>query len=243
MDPTAWIAPTAVILGNVVVGPHVRVLYGAVLTAEGRLPLAVGDHCVIMEHAVLRAAGRWSLELGDHVLVGPYAHLSGCWIGSGSFIATGAMVFNGARLGRGCVVALDGKVHVDTDLPDDTFVPIGFIAIGRPERVYPPGDAPVVHEELNRIGFLRHVFGVDPAGRPRTAVMAEAMSRYTDALGAHRSDQIITAGSDGGRRRGRPDADATMAGREALKREPGRSRKKGPASASSAEGFDDVPTS
>ena len=70
------------------------------------MPLAVGDHCVIMEHAVLRAAGRWSLELGDHVLVGPYAHLSGCWIGSGSFIATGAMVFNGARLGRGCVVAL-----------------------------------------------------------------------------------------------------------------------------------------
>jgi carbonic anhydrase/acetyltransferase-like protein (isoleucine patch superfamily) len=132
------------------------------------------------------------------VLVGPHAHLSGCWIGSGSFIATGAMVSTGRAWAGGCVVVLDGKVHVDTDLPDDTFVPIGFIAIGRPGRVYPPGDAPVVHEEVNRIGSLRDAFGVDPAGRPRTAMMAEAMSRYTEAPGAHRSDRIITGGSDGG---------------------------------------------
>ena len=59
VDPTAWIAPNAVISGNVVIGPRVRILYGAVLTAEGRLPLTVGQNSVIMEQAVLRAAGRW----------------------------------------------------------------------------------------------------------------------------------------------------------------------------------------
>jgi carbonic anhydrase/acetyltransferase-like protein (isoleucine patch superfamily) len=115
-----------------IIGPRVRILYGAVLTAEGHFPLTVGQNCVIMEQAVLRAAGRWGLELGDYVLVGPHAYLSGCTIGVGSFIATGAMVFNGARLGTACVVALGGKVHIETDLPDNTFVPIGFIAIGRP---------------------------------------------------------------------------------------------------------------
>jgi carbonic anhydrase/acetyltransferase-like protein (isoleucine patch superfamily) len=196
IDPTAWIAPNAVISGNVVIGPRVRILYGAVLTAEGRQPLTVGQDCVIMEQTVLRAAGRWSLELGDYVLVGPHAHLSGCSVGSGSFIATGAMVFNGARLGTSCVVALEGKVHVETDLPDGTFVPIGFIAIGRPGRVYPPGDAPAVHEELNRIGFLRQVFGVDPAGRSRIEVMTDVMTRYTRALGAHREDRILGAAGD-----------------------------------------------
>jgi carbonic anhydrase/acetyltransferase-like protein (isoleucine patch superfamily) len=192
IDPTAWIAPNAVLSGYVVLGPGVRVLYGAVLTAEGDRPLTVGRNCVIMEHAVLRAAGRWPLELGDHVLVGPHAHLSGCVVGPGSFIATGAMVFNGARLGAACVVALGGKVHIETELADSTFVPIGFIAIGRPGRLHAPEQAPAVHEELNRIGFLPHVFGVDPAGRPRLEVMTEALTRYARALGAHRDDRIVS---------------------------------------------------
>ena len=194
VDPTAWIAPNAVISGNVIIGPRVRILYGAVLTAEGRLPLTVGQNSVIMEQAVLRAAGRWPLELGDFILVGPHAYLSGCSVGAGSFIATGAMVFNGAHLGTSCVVALGGKVHIETDLPDNTFVPMGFIAIGRPGRIYAPGEAPTVHEELNRIGFMRHVFGVDPAGRPRIAVMTEAMTRYGRALDAHRDDRILADG-------------------------------------------------
>jgi hypothetical protein len=104
------------------------------------------------------------------------------------------MVFNGARLGTSCVVALSGKVHIETDLADNTFVPIGFIAIGRPGRVYAPGEAPTVHEELNRIGFLRHVFGVDPAERARVEAMTEAMTRYARALDAHREDRILADG-------------------------------------------------
>jgi len=185
-----------VLSGNVVIGPHARVLYGAVLTAEGRQPVTIGQNCVIMEQAVLRAAGRWPLAVGDYVLVGPHAYLSGCSVGSGSFIATGAMVFNGARLGTSCVIALGGKVHIETDLADNAFVPIGFIAIGRPGRIHAPGEAPAVHEELNRIGFLSHVFGVDPTGRPRIEAMTEAMTRYTRGLGAHRDDRTLTGEGD-----------------------------------------------
>jgi hypothetical protein len=89
-----------VISGHVVIGPRLRILYGAVLTAEGRLPLTVGQNCVIMEQAVLRAAGRWPLELGDYGTGRSDAYLSGCSVGTGSFIATGAMVFNGAVWAR-----------------------------------------------------------------------------------------------------------------------------------------------
>src|SRR5262245_43333863 len=149
-----------------------------------------------MEQAVLRAAGRWALELGDYVLVGPHAYLSGCSVGSGSFIATGAMVFNGARLGASCVVALGGKVHIETHLADNTFVPIGFIAIGRPGRIHAPEEAPAVHEELNRIGFLAHVFGVDPAGLPRIGVSAEAMPGAACGLAALRDDRIRASEGD-----------------------------------------------
>ncbi len=191
IDPSAWIAPNAIVSGAVTVGPNVRILYGAVLTAEGGAEISVGSECVIMEQAVLRAAGPFPLRLGDFVLVGPHAHLSGCTVGSHSFIATGAMVFNGAVLGDACTVALGGKVHVDTELPAGTWVPIGHIAFGRPGRIYSPDEAPTVHEGLHRLGFARYVFGIDPDGKDRATVMKEMLHKYTRALGSHRDDTVV----------------------------------------------------
>jgi carbonic anhydrase/acetyltransferase-like protein (isoleucine patch superfamily) len=191
VDPTAWIAPNAVLSGRVVVGANARVLYGAVLTAESGAELVVGAQCVVMEQAVLRAAGRFSLEVGERVLVGPHAYLSGCRVGARCFIATGAMVFNGAVLGEACVVALGGKVHVDTDLAGRTWVPMGYIAFGRPGRVYPPEQAPAVHEALDRLGFARYVFGVESEGKSRSLIMNEIMDKYTRALSRHREDRVL----------------------------------------------------
>ncbi len=191
IDPTAWIAPNAIVSGAVTIGPNVRVLYGAVLTAEGGAELSVGAECVIMEQAVLRAAGRFPLRLGDRVLVGPHAYLSGCVVGSHSFIATGAMIFNGAVLGETCTVALGGKVHIDTQLPAGSWVPIGHIAFGRPGRIYSPDEAPAVHEGLNQLGFPRYVFGIDPEGKNRSDVIGEMLRRYARALASHRGDRIV----------------------------------------------------
>jgi carbonic anhydrase/acetyltransferase-like protein (isoleucine patch superfamily) len=191
IDPTAWIAPNAVVSGAVRIGPRTRVLYGAVLTADGRVPLTVGAECVIMEQAVLRAAGRHPLTVGDRVLVGPHAYLSGCTVGGRSFIATGAMIFNGARLGESCVVALGAKVHIATDLTENTFVPMGFIAYGSPGQLYPPHEAPAVHAELTRLGFLNYVFGIELEGKTRGEMMDDVMTRYTRALGQHRDDRVI----------------------------------------------------
>jgi len=191
VDNTAFVAPNAILSGPVTVGPNARVLYGAVLTAEGGAELIVGPECVIMEHSVLRAAGRFALRLGEQVLVGPHAYLTGCTVGARSFIATGAMVFNGASLGEATVVALGGKVHIDTDLPPGARVPIGYIAFGRPARIYPPEQAPIVHEELNRVNFMRYVFGVDPEGKDRAGIMNEALRKYAHALGAHRGDKVL----------------------------------------------------
>ena len=191
VDPTAWVAPNTVLSGAVTVGPGARVLYRAVLTAEGGAELTVGRECVIMEQAVLRAAGRFSLHVGEHVLVGPHAYLAGCSLGARSFIATGGMVFNGASLGEACVVALGGKVHIDTELPDNTWVPIGYIAFGRPGRLYAPEQAPEVHEEINRLSFPRYVFGIQPEGKGRVEVMDEMLGKYTRALGTHRDDRIV----------------------------------------------------
>ena len=76
---SAYIAPTAVLCGDVTVGPHSRVLFGAVITAEGG-PVEIGAHCVVMENAVVRGVPQHPTRLGDHVVVGPHASLTGCVI-------------------------------------------------------------------------------------------------------------------------------------------------------------------
>jgi carbonic anhydrase/acetyltransferase-like protein (isoleucine patch superfamily) len=188
---SAWVAPNAVVSGNVTIGERSRILYGAVLTAEGNAAMSIGRDCVVMEHAVLRAAGPFDLSLDDQVLVGPHAYLTGCSVGPQCFLATGSMVFNGAALGRACVVALDGKVHIDTELTDEARIPIGFAAFGRPASIYAPHETPELHEELNKLNFMRYVFGVEPNGKARAEVMAEAMSKYARVVEGHRGDKVL----------------------------------------------------
>ncbi len=56
------------------------------------------------------------------------------------------------------------------------------IAFGRPATIYPPEEAPQVHEDLARLDFMRYVFGVDTKGKDRSQIMDEAQSRYARAL-------------------------------------------------------------
>jgi carbonic anhydrase/acetyltransferase-like protein (isoleucine patch superfamily) len=187
--PDAYIAPTAVLSGQVRVGAGSCVLHGAVLTDEGG-PVEIGASCVIMEHAVLRGTSRHPLTIGDHVLAGPHSHLSGCTIGDEVFIATSAMVFNGARMGRASSVALGGAVQIGCVVPPETRIPIGWVAVGDPARLYPPGEADSIRAVLDEAGgFLPNMFGADRAA-DRGQQMRVAMQRYARYLtGWHGDDE------------------------------------------------------
>jgi len=189
VHPDAYVAPTAVLSGQVSVGEGSCVLHGAVLTADGG-PVEVGANSVIMEHAVLRGTPRHRLVVGNHVLAGPNSYLTGCQVDDEVFIATGAMVFNGARMGRASSVALGGAVHIGCVVPPETRIPIGWVAVGDPARLYPPGDAASIRAGLEEAGgFLPFVFGADPAvGRGEQ--MRTAMRRYAGMLAReHRGDE------------------------------------------------------
>jgi carbonic anhydrase/acetyltransferase-like protein (isoleucine patch superfamily) len=189
VDPDAYVAPTAVLSGEVRVGPGSCVLHGAVLSADGGA-VEIGANCVIMEHAVLRGTPRHRLTLGDHVLAGPHCYLSGATIGDEVFIGTGAMVFNGARMGAASSVAVGGAVHIGCVVPPQTRIPIGWVAVGDPARLYPPGEAGSIRAGLEEAGgFLPFVFGTDPEA-DRGQQMRTAMSRYTAFLArAHHGDE------------------------------------------------------
>jgi len=189
VDPSAWVAPTAILSGAVTLGPHSRVLHGAVLTAEGG-SIVLGEHCIVMETAVVRGTKRHPVKIGNHVLIGPRAYLSGCSVEDCAFIATGAAIFNGAVIGARAEVRVNATVHVNSHLAADATVPIGWIAVGRPARLFPPS----AHEELwpiqQALDFPGTVFGL---ARPQAGetIMPELTRRYAKALLAHREDKTI----------------------------------------------------
>jgi carbonic anhydrase/acetyltransferase-like protein (isoleucine patch superfamily) len=197
VHPEAYVAPTAILSGQVSVGRGTCIMHGAVLAAEGG-PVEIGANCMIMENAVLRGTPQHPLIMGDHVLAGPHSHLTGCGIADEVFIATGAKVFNGAQLGRASSVALGGTVHIGCVVPPLGRVPIGWVAVGEPARMYPPSDAEAIRAGLDEVagGFLPFVFGIDEAADRRQQMQA-ALRRYTTAIARqHRQDEVMPA-SDG----------------------------------------------
>jgi carbonic anhydrase/acetyltransferase-like protein (isoleucine patch superfamily) len=186
VDPSAYVAPTAVLCGDVRVGPDSRILFGAVVTAEDG-SVEIGARCVIMENALVRAREAHPVRLGDDVLVGPHAHVNGSVVGDGSFLATGCALFPGSRLGRNVEVRINGVVHVNSVLGDEAMVPIGWVALGNPARPIAPWD----HDEIWRIqealDFPRTVYGL-----PRGASARERMEKQSEWFAAHRDDRVIS---------------------------------------------------
>lgn len=213
---TAYVAPTAVVCGDVTIGPHSRILFGAVITAEGG-PVEIGAHCVVMENAVVRGAPGHPTRLGDDVLVGPQAHLTGCHVEGGSRIATGAVIFTGARLGFGVEVDFHAVVHVNTVVPAGTAIPMGWFAGGEPAELVAPGDAERIRALMGPLDYPGTVFGI---GGPRS--MPDMARRYARGLALHHYDHImptdqhpdlLAAQDDDLRRRSEPEPQVVTADR------------------------------
>ena len=185
VDPSAYVAPNAVLCGDVHVGAGARILFGAVLTAEdGRID--VGARTVVMENALVRGRRRTPVGLGDDVLVGPHAHVNGAVVEDGAFLATGAAVFPGATVGAASEVRIHAVVHVNSNLAPGITVPIGWIAAGDPAELFSPDR----HEDLwavqGPLDFPGTVYGL-----PRDATARDRMSRQSAWFGAHRDDRIL----------------------------------------------------
>jgi len=186
VDPSAYVAPTAVLCGDVRVGPRARVLFGAVLSAEdGRVE--VGASCVIMENALVRGRAAHPARLGDR-RAGRAACASQRDRGRGRLLPGHRQlaVPPGSRLGREVEVRINGVVHVNTALDDGALVPIGWVAVGDPAQVLAPSD----HEEIWKVqaglDFPQTVYGIS-----REASARERMERQAEWFAAHRDDRVL----------------------------------------------------
>jgi carbonic anhydrase/acetyltransferase-like protein (isoleucine patch superfamily) len=182
---SAYIAPTAVLCGAVRVGADARILFGAVLTAEDG-EVRVGDRTVVMENALVRGRAGHTSIIGDDVLVGPHAHLNGARVGDGCFLATGAALFPGSIVGAGAEVRIHGVVQVNTVLPPGEVVPIGWVAVGDPARIFPPGQHEQIWAIQESLDFPGTVYGV-----ARNTPATERMSRQAAWFASHLDDREL----------------------------------------------------
>lgn len=124
----AWIAPTALLIGEVSVASSASVFYGAVVRGD-TAPIALGEGSNLQDNVVVHADPGSPVSIGADVSVGHGAVLHGCTVGDRTLIGMNATVLNGAKIGDECLIAAGALVL------EGTVVPSGSLVAGMPGRV------------------------------------------------------------------------------------------------------------
>lgn len=128
VDGSAWIAPGAIVVGAVTLGPESSVWYGAVLRADDD-EILVGARCNVQDLCCLHVDPGEPVVLEDGVSLGHGANVHGAYVEHGALIGIGAIVLARARIGSGSLIAAGSVV------PPATVIPTGVLAVGAPCRV------------------------------------------------------------------------------------------------------------
>ncbi|WKK23942.1 gamma carbonic anhydrase family protein [Streptomyces olivoreticuli] len=123
IDPAAFVAPTAALLGAVRIGPRASVWYHAVLRADCD-SIDIGEESNIQDGAVLHPDPGFPVRLGARVTVGHNATLHGCHVEDDVLIGMGAVVLNGSRIGSGSILA------AGTVVPENRHIPARSVVAG-----------------------------------------------------------------------------------------------------------------
>src|SRR5213080_4758977 len=98
-----WIAPSANVMGNVILKTNASVWFGAVLRGDND-PITVGENSNVQDNSVLHTDNGSPLTIGANVTIGHMVMLHGCTIGDNALIGIGSVVLNGAKIGKNCLV-------------------------------------------------------------------------------------------------------------------------------------------
>ena len=127
VDVTAWIAPSADLIGDVHLGAEASVWFGAVIRADNT-PIVVGARSSIQEGAMLHSDPGAPLTVGAGCTVGHHAILHGCTLGDNVLVGMGATVLNRAVIGEDCLIGAGALVTEGKSFPP------GSLIVGAPAR-------------------------------------------------------------------------------------------------------------
>ncbi len=120
-DGQYWIAPTAAVIGNVILKSNASIWFGAVLRGDND-PILIGENSNIQDNSVLHTDHGSPLTIGRDVTVGHKVMMHGCEVGDGSLIGIGAIILNGARIGRNCLVGAGSLITEGKEFPDNSLI-------------------------------------------------------------------------------------------------------------------------
>lgn len=116
-----WIAPTASVMGDVILQKNASIWWGAVARGDTDT-LTIGENSNVQDSSVLHADKGMPLVIGANVTVGHMVMLHGCTIGDNSLIGIGSIVLNGARIGRNCLIGAGALIPEGKEIPDNSLV-------------------------------------------------------------------------------------------------------------------------
>lgn len=125
---TAYIAPGAVVLGDVTLGADVGIWYNATVRGD-RGSVVIGRGSNIQDNAVVHLDSGHPVVIGENVTVGHGAIVHGCIIGDNSLVGMGAIIMNGAHIGKNCIVGAGALVTQDMQVPDNSLI------LGSPAKI------------------------------------------------------------------------------------------------------------
>jgi carbonic anhydrase/acetyltransferase-like protein (isoleucine patch superfamily) len=147
IDPTAYVHPDAVVIGDVRLGPESSVWPGAVLRGDGA-PITVGARTSIQDGSVLHVTPFHATSVGAECVIGHLVHLEGCTIEDGSLVGSGAVVLHDAVVRKEALVAAGAVVSGGVEVPSRA------MALGIPAKIRPDAVDP---ERMIRLGMLSYI--------------------------------------------------------------------------------------
>ena len=118
LDPTAWVADSAQVIGSVALAANTSIWFGAVLRGDTEL-IDIGEGSNIQDLSVLHTDVDCPLTIGKNVTVGHQVMLHGCTVGDNSLIGIQAVVLNNAKIGKNCIVGAGSLVTEGKEFPDN----------------------------------------------------------------------------------------------------------------------------
>jgi carbonic anhydrase/acetyltransferase-like protein (isoleucine patch superfamily) len=117
IHPSAWVAPTATLIGKVVVEEEASIWFGAVLRGDDpEHEIRVGARTSVQDNCVVHVSARGPTLIGAEVTVGHGAVLESCTIGRGALIGMNAVILQGARVGDEALIAAGAVVGADSEI-------------------------------------------------------------------------------------------------------------------------------
>lgn len=149
IEPSVYIAPGAVVLGNVTIKENSSVWFHTTIRAD-RGNIMIGADTNIQDNCVVHIDEGFPVVIGNGVTIGHSAIIHGCKIGDNTVIGMGAIILNGAVIGRNCIVGAGALITQNTIIPD------GSLVIGNPGKISRKlTDAEIEQNRANALHYVR----------------------------------------------------------------------------------------